>query len=567
MATLQIQLWLCIGILIYFSYRCGRTSAAYPVATWKACAQTNTSTWQVDWTFQYDSKLWKDANISCRSLGGSLATVQTMAQLTCANWTAEGTSATWVGLTGTWTAGNWSAWKWEAALSSVTAQLRWDSKFPLIRPDYKYGYFEPDIVTLRTWDKNQSLRYLCQRYVPKDNWYVCSANNSLGRLEILYNPTPKTYYEATTDCAGRFSILANIQSLNHAECARSVLGPRNGQCSSSSSDNCKNASFGCKANTCNVWVALQQTSKNWTWVLPVPSIPSKIQWINSTTGGSGERKCGYYLPEEEGFGIEYCTMKLSFYCQRYTPNAPSNIAVDATETEIFARLVQPQILREWISGFCFVYAKNRTAAFTTLVCGTSESMVLANLSANTSYRVQAFYTTTTGINSSIYQEVYISTLPRVKWETCSLISSRTWQVDWTFQDGLKTWTEAKTTCQSYGGSLATVQTMAQLTCANLTVKGTSGVWVGLTGTWTAGGWSAWNWEVTSSTRTTKPPWSSQYRLPFNISDRAHGYYELYRGLLNFDKNLPLRYLCQRYVPKVLRSVGERSGVVWFLIRG
>eukprot|EP00117_Sycon_ciliatum_P045271 scpid106318/ scgid32556/ len=165
MATLQIQLWLCIGILIYFSYRCGRTSAAYPVATWKACAQTNTSTWQVDWTFQFDCKTWKDANKSCRSLGGSLATVQTIAHLQCANSTVMGTTATWVGLTGTWSPGNWSAWKWEAALSTVTAQLPWAATFPAIRDDYIYGYYQPDIFRLRNWDKKQSLPYLCQRYV------------------------------------------------------------------------------------------------------------------------------------------------------------------------------------------------------------------------------------------------------------------------------------------------------------------------------------------------------------------------------------------------------------------
>eukprot|EP00117_Sycon_ciliatum_P021822 scpid100616/ scgid19000/ len=167
MAALQIpvQLWLYIGILVYLNYGCARTCGAQPVATWKDCAQTNTSTWQVDWTFQYDSKTWKDANISCRSLGGSLATVQTMAQLTCANWTAEGTSATWVGLTGTWTAGNWSAWKWEAALSSVTAQLPWDSKFPLNTAVKLFGYYQPEVNSLRNWDHKQTLPYLCQRYV------------------------------------------------------------------------------------------------------------------------------------------------------------------------------------------------------------------------------------------------------------------------------------------------------------------------------------------------------------------------------------------------------------------
>ena len=160
----------------------------------------------------------------------------------------------------------------------------------------------------------------CNLCFCEDNWYVCSMSKSLGLMEILYISTPKTFDEATTECAGRGSILANLQSINHTECAKSVLGPRNGQCNSSSGDNCRNASSGCETNTCNVWVALQRPSKNLTWVLPVPSASSTIQWINSTTRGSGERKCGYYSPEKEGFGIESCTMKLSFYCQRYTPN-------------------------------------------------------------------------------------------------------------------------------------------------------------------------------------------------------------------------------------------------------
>ena len=147
---------------------------------WNACAQTNTSTWQVDWTFRFDHKTWKDANISCRSLGGSLATVETMAQLQCANSTAKGTSATWVGLTGTWGGGNWIAWKWEAALSSVTAQLPWSLQFPLIRTDYVYGYYQPDKIRLGNWDKKQSLRYLCQRYVPKGRCMAFDKPNLLS---------------------------------------------------------------------------------------------------------------------------------------------------------------------------------------------------------------------------------------------------------------------------------------------------------------------------------------------------------------------------------------------------
>ncbi|XP_065195004.1 uncharacterized protein LOC135826311 [Sycon ciliatum] len=435
-----------------------------------------------------------------------------------------------------------------AALSPVAAQLPWASHFPRIRDDNIYGYYQPDIFQLLTWDNNHTLRYLCQRYVPKSDWYGCSASKSLGLMEILYNPTPKTYDEATIDCAGRFSILANIQSLNQAECARTVLGPRNGQCSSSSSDNCKNASFGCKANTCNVWVALQRPSKNWTWMLPVPSIPSTIPWINSTTGGSGERKCGYYSPEKGGFGIESCTMKLSFYCQRYTPNAPSNIAGDSTETEISARIVQPQILREWISGFCFVYAENKRAAFTTSVCGTSESTVLANLSANTAYRVQAFYTTLTGINSSFSQEVYIGTLPKATWKACAQTNTSTWQVDRTFQYDRKTWKDANISCRSLGGSLATVHTTTQLICANWTVLGTTGTWVGLTGTWSAGNWSSWKWEASLSPVTEQLPWASHF--PRIRDDNIYGYYQpdIFQ-LLTWDNNHTLRYLCQRYVPK------------------
>ncbi|XP_065194381.1 uncharacterized protein LOC135825691 isoform X2 [Sycon ciliatum] len=335
-----------------------------------------------------------------------------MAQVTCANLAVKGTSAVWVGLTGTWTAGNWSAWKWEVASSTRTTRLPWSSEYtlPVKNSSYTYGYLDPN-KGLVNWINNFQIWFLCQRYVPKDNWYVCSMSKSLGLMEILYISTPKTFDEATTECAGRGSILANLQSINHTECARSVLGPRNGQCNSSSGDNCRTASSGCETNTCNVWVALQRPSKKWTWVLPVPSIPSTIPWRNSTTGGSGERKCGYYSPEEEGFGIDSCTMKLSFYCQRYTPNAPSNITVNSTETEISARILQPHILREWITGFCFAYGKNSTN-FTTSVCDTNVSTVFGKLSSNTLYRVRAFYNTTIGIHSSVSPEVYIGTLPK-----------------------------------------------------------------------------------------------------------------------------------------------------------
>ncbi|XP_065195224.1 uncharacterized protein LOC135826543 [Sycon ciliatum] len=472
-----------------------------------------------------------------------------MAQLTCANLTVEGTIAVWVGLTGTWKAGDWSAWKWEVASSTSTTRLPWSSKYklPFQNSSYTYGFFDPN-KGLVNWINNFQARYLCQRYLPKDNWYVCSMSKSLGLMEILYISTPKTFDEATTECAGRGSILANLQSINHRECARSVLGPRNGQCNSSSGDNCRNASSGCETNTCNVWVALQRPSKNLTWVLPVPSASSTIPWINSTTRGSGERKCGYYSPEKEGFGIESCTMKLSFYCQRYTPNAPSNIAGDSTETEIFARLLQPQILWEWISGFCFVYAENGTATYTTSVCGTGEAIVLTNLRANTSYRVRAFYTTTTGMNSSISQEVYIGTLPKVRWNACAQTNTSTWQVDWTFRFDHKTWKDANISCRSLGGSLATVQTIAQLQCANSTVMGTSGTWVGLTGTWSPGNWSAWKWEAALSSVTAQLPWSLQF--PFIRPDYIYGYYQPDKiRLRNWDKQQSLRYLCQRYVPK------------------
>ena len=137
----------------------------------------------------------------------------------------------------------------------------------------------------------------------------------------------------------------------------------------------------------------------------------------------------------------------------------------------------------------------------------------------------------------------------MKWDACPLTSARTWQVDWTFQCERKTWTEAKAECQSYGGSLATVHTMAQLTCANLTVKGTSPVWVGLTGTWTAGNWSAWKWEVASSTRTTRLPWSSQYTLPVKNSSYTYGFLDPNKGLVNWINNFQTGFLCQRYVPK------------------
>ncbi|XP_065194646.1 uncharacterized protein LOC135825932 [Sycon ciliatum] len=387
-----------------------------PPVKWDACAQTSTSTWQVDWTFQDDHKTWKDANISCRFFGGSLATVQTMAQLQCANRTAEGLSATWVGLTGTWSAGNWTAWKWEAALSAVTAQLPWGSKFPATRDDYIYGYYQPDIFRLRNWDNNHRLRYLCKRYVPKKNWYVCSqGQEASGRLETLYIAKPNIYEDASAECARRGSILANIQNRYHAECAGDLLGPRNGQCNSSSSDNCTTSSYLCKTNTCNVWVALQRPSqsKTWTWMLPVPISANNVSWITAPLeGGGGRNECGYYSPEKESFGIESCSMKLSFYCQRYTPNAPSGIAVNSTDTEIAARILQPQILRDWVSEFCFVYEKNGTAAASTVVCTNKESTVLSGLAHNTLYMVRAFSKTTIGHNSSMSPEVYIGTLPK-----------------------------------------------------------------------------------------------------------------------------------------------------------
>ena len=137
----------------------------------------------------------------------------------------------------------------------------------------------------------------------------------------------------------------------------------------------------------------------------------------------------------------------------------------------------------------------------------------------------------------------------MKWDPCPLTSARTWQVDWTFRLGRQTWTEAKAECQSYGGSLATVHTMAQLTCANLTVEGTVAVWVGLTGTWTAGDWSAWKWEVASSTSTTRLPWSSQYKLPVQNSSYTYGFFDPNKGLVNWINNLQARCLCQRYLPK------------------
>ncbi|XP_065194551.1 uncharacterized protein LOC135825847 isoform X2 [Sycon ciliatum] len=105
-------------------------------------------------------------------------------------------------------------------------------------------------------------------------------------------------------------------------------------------------------------------------------------------------------------------MKLSFYCQRYTPNAPSGIAVNSTDTEISARILQPQILRDWVSEFCFVYEKYGTAAASTVVCTNKESTVLSGLAHNTLYRVRAFSKTTIGNNSSMSPEVNIGTLPK-----------------------------------------------------------------------------------------------------------------------------------------------------------
>ena len=164
-----------------------------------------------------------------------------------------------------------------------------------------------------------------------DNWYLCSLDQEAsGSLETLYLPTPKTYDDAFAECVWRGGILANIQNKYHGECARDLLGPRNGQCNSSSSDNCKTSSYFCKTNTCNVWVALQRPSqsKTWTWMLPVLIAANNVSWITAPLQGAGGRnECGYYSPEKESFGIESCSMKLSFYCQRYTPNGRDLIEI------------------------------------------------------------------------------------------------------------------------------------------------------------------------------------------------------------------------------------------------
>ncbi|XP_065194588.1 uncharacterized protein LOC135825878 isoform X2 [Sycon ciliatum] len=421
MATSQSQPWLYIVILIYLNCWCARASAAQQDVKWDACPLTSARTWQVDWTFRLGFQTWTEAKAECQSYGGSLATVHTMAQVTCANLTVKGTNAVWVGLTGTWTAGDWSAWKWEVASSTHTTRLPWSSQYilPFKNSNYTHGYLDPN-KGLVNWINNFQVRCLCQRYVPKDNWYVCSqSQEASGSLETLYIPTPKTYNDASAECARRGSILANIQTRYHGECARDLLGPRNGQCNSSSSDNCTTSSYFCKTNTCNVWVALQRTSgsKTWTWTLPVPLAANNVSWITAPLqGGGGQNECGYYSPEKETFGFESCSMKLSSYCQRYTPHAPSGVAVNSTDTGIYARILQPQILRDWVPEFCFVYDKNDTVAKPTVVCNNNESIVLSGLETNTMYRVRAFFKTTIGHNSSMSPVVSIGTVPKGRTE-------------------------------------------------------------------------------------------------------------------------------------------------------
>ncbi|XP_065194411.1 uncharacterized protein LOC135825718 [Sycon ciliatum] len=148
-------------------------------------------------------------------------------------------------------------------------------------------------------------------------------------------------------------------------------------------------------------------------MLPVPIAAKNVSWITAPLQeGGGRNECGYYSPEKDSFGIESCSMKLSFYCQRYTPKVPSAIAVNSTDTHIYARIVQPKILRDWVSDFCFLYEKNGTAATPTVVCDKNESTVLSGLATNTLYRIRAFFKTTIGHNSSISSEIKIGTLPK-----------------------------------------------------------------------------------------------------------------------------------------------------------
>ena len=96
------------------------------------------------------------------------------------------------------------------------------------------------------------------------------------------------------------------------------------------------------------------------------------------------------------------------------PVVPSAIAVNSTDTHIYARIVQPNILRDWVSDFCFLYEKNGTAATPTVVCDKNESTVLSGLATNTLYRIRAFFKTTIGHNSSMSSEFKIGTLPKGK---------------------------------------------------------------------------------------------------------------------------------------------------------
>eukprot|EP00117_Sycon_ciliatum_P032159 scpid31711/ scgid0150/ len=423
---MQIQMWLYTGIVLYLSYTCMRTYATQPALIWKTCAQTNARTWQVDWAFCETREKWEDAKGRCQDAGGNLATAQTITQRRCASSTVTRTSTqscssstamtgcgVWVGLKGTWPrrGGTWTAWNWEVTQFPSGSAPPWTSQNPVIDKDMKYGYYWPERNGLENTDKNSMLMYLCQRYVPKENWYSCNctADQATGCMQTLYISTPKNFDGAAAECATRSSILANIQNMDHKECAISLLGPRNGQCNSTS---CRGS---CKANTCNVWVALKKMNSKWKWLSPVQIVARNITWINNEPNTKGGFRCVYYSPEHGRFENERCQLKKSFYCQRYIPSAPFKITVNSTENQISARILHSNVLPEWITGFCLNYSmqvadKGNTAA--RVICNTDEFILLGNLTANTMYRIVAFSNSTTGLYSSISPEVCIGTLPR-----------------------------------------------------------------------------------------------------------------------------------------------------------